>query len=167
MSHDRALWDLITWPTRFISPYTSKNGILFVKWIVLHCYTTNQLQTKLNYLIPTNQQNFYIGIHVLAFSLTTYRCTDIYLLTQNLFMWTICELWYLNEEAISWETHSMYISKCHSYTTKLMIAHEEQACIHGSWWVHPLFHFVDQGTFSRRVLNVKETYNIEILMPAV
>ena len=26
----RALWDLITWPTRFISPYTSKNGILFV-----------------------------------------------------------------------------------------------------------------------------------------
>ena len=24
------LWDLITWPTKFISPYTPKNGILFV-----------------------------------------------------------------------------------------------------------------------------------------
>ena len=30
--HFRALWDLITWPTRFLSPYISKNGILFVKY---------------------------------------------------------------------------------------------------------------------------------------
>ena len=66
--------DLITWPTKFISQYTSKNGILLVKEIVYPTitYTTAGAFGALCVLLP------FVGFHFHQSILCEISCVTVY-----------------------------------------------------------------------------------------